>query len=70
MMAAPLPLLMTNPTIDQLGKDDTVIKTYKFYNMWPMNIGPIQLDFGANDEVETFDVEFQYDEWTSDTTPG
>lgn len=70
LASASLPLLMTNPTVDQLGKDDTVLKTYKFYNLWPTEISPIQLDYGMNDEVEMFDVTFQYDEWTSDTTPG
>lgn len=70
LAAAPLPTLMVNPTVDQLGKDDRVIKTYKFYNMWPMTVDMIQLDYGTNDTVEEFTVTFQYDEWTSDTTPG
>ena len=67
---APMPLLMTNPTVDQLGKDDTVLKSYQFWNMWPMEISPIELDFGSNDNVEEFQVTFMFDEWTSNSTPG
>lgn len=69
MALAPLPNLMVNPTITQLGKNDQPIKTYRFYNMWPMEVSSIDLASEANDSVEEFSVTFHYDEWESDTTP-
>lgn len=64
---------LTNPlsyTVDmnvsQLDRNGGVIKTYKFADCWPVNIGEIQLQFGSNDQVETFPVELAYSFW--DTT--
>ena len=33
---------------------------YEFFNMWPTNLGAIELDTEGGDAVETFDVEFCY----------
>ena len=34
----------------------------------PINIGPIQLDYDQQNQIETFDVEFQYNFFTSNST--
>ena len=37
-----------------------VIRAYKFYDAWPSAISSIDLSFEANDQIEEFTVEFQY----------
>ena len=55
-------------TVTQFGKDDTIIKVYKFIGMFPIDISPIELDWGANDTIEEYAVTFAYQWWESDTT--
>ena len=52
--------MVDKATVSQLGRDDSVIATYEFFNMWPTNLGSIELDTEGGDAVETFDVEFAY----------
>jgi len=66
---------LTSPTeyeadliVEQLDKDETVLKTYNFRGCFPTAITPIDLSYGANDEIERFSVEFQVQYWESDTT--
>lgn len=66
---------LVNPTdyqadliVEQLDKDETVLKTYNFRGCFPTAISPIDLNYGANDEIERFTVEFQVQYWESDTT--
>lgn len=51
--------------VQQLDRDDKVLKTYKFFNCYPQNIGEISLDFGNTNQVEEYQVEFSVDYWTS-----
>lgn len=37
-----------------------VVRAYKFYDAWPSAISSIDLSFEANDQIEEFTVEFQY----------
>lgn len=41
----------------------TPIKSYKFVGMFPVDITPIDLDWGSNDTIEEFSVTFQYQYW-------
>jgi hypothetical protein len=41
------------------GRMET-IRAYKFYDAWPSAISSIDLSFEANDQIEEFTVEFQY----------
>lgn len=57
----------TNPTeyqvdmfVHQLDRGGAIIKSYKFFDAYPVDIGIIQLDFEATNTIETFDVTFQY----------
>ena len=52
--------MVDRATVSQLGRDDSVIATYEFFNMWPPNLGAIELDTEGGDAIETFDVEFCY----------
>lgn len=51
--------------VSQLDRNDRIIKTYTFYNAWPTNVGQIQLDWDANNAIETFSVDFTYNYWVS-----
>ena len=37
-----------------------VIRAYKFYDAWPSNLAAIDLAYDANDQIEEFSVDFQY----------
>lgn len=55
--------------VTQYGKTGDVIKEYKFVGLFPVDIGPIELDWGANDQIEEYAVTFAYQWWeTVDTT--
>jgi hypothetical protein len=67
----------TNPTeyqvdlnVYQLDRGGAIIKSYRFVDAMPINIGPIQLDFDQQNQIEQFDVEFVYNFFTSNTTTG
>ena len=54
--------------VEQLDRDETVLKRYNFRGCFPTSIGAIDLDFGTNDAIEEFTVEFQVQYWESATT--
>ena len=45
----------------QYGKDETPLRQYTFYGIWPADVAPIQLDWASQDQVEEYNVTFQYD---------
>jgi len=49
------------PDSNNSGTDGMeTIRAYKFYDAWPSAISSIDLSFEANDQIEEFTVEFQY----------
>ena len=50
----------TDLTVEQLDRDDTVLKSYIFRSAWPLEIGSIELTNEAADALETFDVTWRY----------
>ena len=54
-------------TVNQYGKtsDKTPIKAYNFVGMFPVDLSPIDLDWGTNDAIEEFTVTFAYQYWTT-----
>ena len=54
--------------VSQYGKTGNVLKEYKFIGMFPIDVAPIDLDWGSNDTIEEYSVTFSYQYWTSDTT--
>ena len=50
-------------TVKQFAKDGSVLRIYEFVNIFPLDIGPIELDWSNGDDVEVFQVEFAYDYW-------
>jgi hypothetical protein len=57
-------------TVSQLDRNGAIVKTYRFVDAYPTLIGPIAVDYETNNQIETFEVEFTYNYWTSDTTAG
>jgi len=55
--------LLSRAFVEQLNKDDSVLARYEFFNMFPQNIGGIELNMGTADEIETFEVSFDYSHW-------
>lgn len=54
--------------VDQLDRDESVIKRYNFRGAFPVTVGEIALDYDTRDTIETFDVTFSYQYWESNTT--
>ena len=54
--------------VEQLDRDESVLKTYNFRGCFPTNVQPIDLSYATNDEIERFQVEFQVQYWESNTT--
>lgn len=55
-------------SVTQYGKAGEPIKDYTFVDMFPIDISPIDVDWGANDTIEEFTITFQYQYWLSNTT--
>ena len=53
--------------VHQLDRNGATVKTYKFVDAYPTEIGAIALDFDSVNTIETFDVTFTYNYWTSNT---
>ena len=53
---------------NQLDRNGATVKSYKFVDAYPIAIGAIGLDYETTNQIETFDVTFQYNYWTSDTS--
>lgn len=52
--------------VHQLDRNDNIIKTYRMFDAWPTEVGQIQLDFDANNQIEMFDVTFLFNYFTTD----
>ena len=46
--------------VEQLDRDDTILKTYILRNCFPQNIGEITLETANQYAIETFDVTWKY----------
>lgn len=55
-------------TVTQYGKTGEALKTYKFVGLYPLDLAPIDLDWGSNDTIEEYAVTFAYQWWETDTT--
>jgi hypothetical protein len=47
------------PGVDT-GSAMDVVRAYKFFDAWPSSLSSIDLSYDANDQIEEFTVEFQY----------
>lgn len=56
--------------VHQLDRNGAAVKTYRFIDAYPTEIGAIALDYDQANAIETFDVTFTYNYWTSNTATG
>ena len=66
---------LTNPVdyqadlvVEQLDRDESILKTYNFRGAFPINVSAIDLNYETVDTVEEFTVEFAVQYWESGTT--
>ena len=50
----------TDLTVEQLDRDDTVLKSYIFRSAWPTGIAAIALDTAETTAIEDFEVTWRY----------
>ena len=50
----------TDLTVEQLDRDDTVLKSYIFRNAFPLTISAIELSSAEAAEIETFEIAWRY----------
>ena len=50
----------TDLTVEQLDRDDTVLKSYIFRNSFPLTVGQIDLSSAEATEIETFEITWRY----------
>ena len=46
--------------VEQLDRDDTVLKSYVFRSAYPLSVGSIDLNDTTDNELETFEIQFRY----------
>ena len=51
------------------GGEVSVLRTYRFYDIWPTNVGAIQLSYDQTGDIERFDVEFAVQYFTIGDSP-
>lgn len=56
--------------VHQLDRNGARLKTYRFVDAYPTEIGPIALDFDTINQIEVFDVTFTYNYWTTTESSG
>lgn len=57
-------------TVTHFGKDESIIKQYQLVGIWPMDISPIELDWGQNDTIEEFTVTLAMQYWLDASLSG
>jgi|TARA_Y100000034_G_C6746811_1_gene331722 hypothetical protein len=50
----------TDLTVEQLDRDDTILKSYIFRSAWPTTLGEIELTSDNADAIEEFTVSWRY----------
>ena len=53
----------------QLDRNGNALKSYNIANAFPVDLSPVGLDFGANDQISSFTVTFQYQHFTVSNNP-
>lgn len=55
-------------SVTQYGKSGNELKKYNFVGMFPLDLAPIDLDWGSNDAIEEYTCTFAYQYWETNTT--
>ena len=54
--------------VEQLDRDEVVLKKYTFRGAFPLEVGAIELSYDQATAIEEFTVNFGYQYWESNTT--
>jgi len=54
---------VSNADVAQLDRDGSVLRRYKFIDIFPTNVSQIDLSYDTTDTIEEFTVEFQVQYW-------
>ena len=61
---------LTNPVdyqkdaiVKQLDRDGSVLRSYKFWDIFPTNVSTIDLNYETTDTIQEFTVEMQVHYW-------
>lgn len=54
--------------VTQFDKLGQASKTYRFVGLFPVDVAPIDLDWGTNDSIEEYAATFAYQWWETNTT--
>ena len=52
--------------VTQFGKTGDELKKYKFIGIYPYDLSPIDVDWGANDQIEEFTITMAYQWWEAE----
>lgn len=55
--------LKASATVTQYGKTGNVVRVYNFDGLWPSQVAPIEVNWSLTDQIESFNVTFEYDYW-------
>ena len=53
----------------QLDRNGNALKAYNIISAFPVDLSPVALDFGANDQISSFTATFQYQHFTTSNNP-
>jgi len=56
----------TDAYVYKMGKDGSLLRTYRLVGCWPSVVAPIELNWGDRDRLTEFQVTMQYDYWDND----
>ena len=51
-------------TAENAGAESSILRTYKFYDIFPTTVGEIALSYDSSDEIEQFDITFKVQYYT------
>jgi hypothetical protein len=61
-----LPGYTVDAFVTQFSKTGDSLKKYRFVGLFPLDVAPIDLDWGTNDTIEEYAVTFAYQWWETD----
>jgi hypothetical protein len=61
---------MKDAYVTQLDRDGSVLRTYKFHDIFPTNVSAIELSYESTDTIEEFTVEMQVQWWEAEKGTG
>ena len=59
---------MVDMAVEQLDRQENVVKRYDIRSAFPANVSAIDLAYDTNDTIEEYTVEIQYNYWEAATT--